>query len=150
VAKLNNGASTASDSAMSGAFDARVLVVEDNAVNQKVAVRLLAKLAIRADVAANGREAVEMWRLLPYDLVLMDCQMPEMNGYEATAEIRVLEGPDQHVPIIALTADAVEGARERCLEAGMDDIVTKPVTFENLARALKTWLQNRPTHLVDC
>jgi PAS domain S-box-containing protein len=120
---------------------ARVLVVEDNVVNQKVAVRLLSKLGLRADVAADGREALDMLEILPYDLVLMDCQMPEMNGYEATAEIRVREGSGPRVPIIALTADAAGQYRERCLEAGMDDVITKPVTLQELDRALATWLQ---------
>jgi PAS domain S-box-containing protein len=126
----------------------KVLVVEDNAVNQKVAVMLLAKLGIKADVAADGREGVELLHLLSYDMVLMDCQMPEMNGYDATALIRRLNGPNQHVPVIAMTAQALEGARERCLQAGMDDYITKPVSIEDLARMLKTWLRDRsvPSH----
>jgi CheY-like chemotaxis protein len=124
---------------------ARVLVVEDNAVNQRVALRLLSKLGLRADVAANGREALDMLKILPYNLVLMDCQMPEMNGYEATAQIRLREGNGSHVPIIALTAEAVGGCRERCLESGMDDVITKPVTLQDLDRALFTWLHpSRP------
>ena len=120
---------------------ARVLVVEDNAVNQRVALRLLSKLGLRADVAANGREALDMLRILPYHLVLMDCQMPEMNGYEATAQIRLREGSGHRVPIIALTAEAVAGCRERCIESGMDDVITKPVTLQDLDRALFHWLQ---------
>ncbi len=120
---------------------ARVLVVEDNAVNQRVALRLLSKLGLRADVAGNGREALDMLKILPYNLVLMDCQMPEMNGYEATAEIRLREGNGSHMPIIALTAEAVGGCRERCLESGMDDVITKPVTLQDLDRTLFTWLQ---------
>jgi len=120
---------------------ARVLVVEDNAVNQRVALRLLSKLGLRADVAANGREALDMLKILPYNLVLMDCQMPEMNGYEATAQIRQREGNGPRVPIIALTAEAVGGCRERCLESGMDDVITKPVTLQDLDRTLFTWLQ---------
>jgi PAS domain S-box-containing protein len=119
----------------------RVLVVEDNAVNQRVALRLLSKLGLRADVAANGREALDMLRILPYNLVLMDCQMPEMNGYEATEQIRQREGNGPRVPIIALTAEAVGGCRERCLESGMDDVITKPVTLQDLDRTLFTWLQ---------
>jgi CheY-like chemotaxis protein len=123
-------------------FDARVLVVEDNPVNQKVAAMMLAKLGIRADMAADGREGVEMARILPYDIVLMDCQMPEMNGYEAAAQIRLLEGPNQRIPIVAMTAEAIAGCRERCLEAGMSDMLTKPVKLEELSRALKAWLQS--------
>ena len=119
----------------------RVLVVEDNAVNQRVALRLLSKLGLRADVAANGREALDMMKILPYNLVLMDCQMPEMNGYEATAQIRLREGAGPRVPIIALTAEAVGGYRERCVESGMDDVITKPVTLQDLDRALFRWLQ---------
>lgn len=114
----------------------RVLVVEDNAVNQKVAVMMLMRLGVRADVAGNGKEALGMLRLLPYDVVLMDCQMPEMNGYEATAEIRKMEGANRHVRIIAMTADVMVGSRERCLNAGMDDFVSKPVKLDHLAQAL--------------
>ncbi len=115
----------------------RILVAEDNAVNQKVAVRMLERLGLRADVAANGREAVAMFRMLPYDLIFMDCQMPEMDGYSATREIRGSEPPGQHVGIIAMTAEAMVGARERCLAAGMDDYIAKPVKMESLLEAVR-------------
>ncbi len=127
------------------AWPEEVLVVEDNAVNQKVAVMLLAKLGISADVAADGREAVELLRLLSYDMVLMDCQMPEMNGYDATAMIRRLDGPNRGVPVIAMTAQALDGARDRCIQAGMDDYITKPVSIEDLARVLRTSLREGVT-----
>jgi CheY-like chemotaxis protein len=117
----------------------RVLVAEDNVVNQKVAIRMLERLGLRADVAANGRETVRMYELLPYDLVFMDCQMPEMDGYEASREIRRREGPGRKVPIIAMTADAMSGCREQCIEAGMDDFVGKPVTMEALFGAVRKW-----------
>jgi CheY-like chemotaxis protein len=125
-----------------GVHGPRVLVVEDNAVNQRVAVMLLAKLGIQADVAANGREGVELLRLLPYDIVFMDCQMPEMNGYDATSQIRRLNGPNRRVPVIAMTAQALDGSRDRCLHAGMNDYITKPVSKEDLARMLKAWLRD--------
>jgi signal transduction histidine kinase/ligand-binding sensor domain-containing protein/DNA-binding response OmpR family regulator len=118
----------------------RAMVVEDNIVNQKVACRMVERLGLRADVAANGLEAVEMFELLPYDLILMDCQMPEMDGYEATAQIRQHEGSPRRVVIIAMTAEAMVGARERCLEAGMDDYVSKPVRMEELRAVLGKWL----------
>jgi CheY-like chemotaxis protein len=117
----------------------RVLVAEDNVVNQKVAVRMLERLGLRADVAADGRETVRMFELLPYDLVFMDCQMPEMDGYEATQEIRRREGPGRRVAIIAMTADAMAGCREQCLEAGMDDFIAKPVAMAALFEALLRW-----------
>lgn len=118
-------------------FHARVLVVDDNAVNQTVAVRLLEKLGCRVDVAANGREAIEMVGLLPYDVIFMDCQMPEMDGFEATREIRKHEGLRAHRPIIAMTANVMPGDRERCLEAGMDDYISKPMRKTDLKEALK-------------
>ncbi|HSX82113.1 MAG TPA: response regulator, partial [Candidatus Saccharimonadia bacterium] len=119
---------------------ARVLVAEDNVINQKVVVRLLEKLGCRVDVAANGHEAITMLAQLAYDLVLMDCQMPEMDGFAATAAIRHREADSgQHMPIIAMTANAMQGDREYCLAAGMDDYISKPVKFDALAAMLRKW-----------
>jgi signal transduction histidine kinase/CheY-like chemotaxis protein len=117
----------------------RVLVAEDNVVNQTVAVRMLQRLGVRADVAANGFEAVQMFELVPYDVVFMDCQMPEMDGYAAAREIRSREGPERRVAIVAMTADALAGAREDCLAAGMDDYIAKPVRLDDLAVILRKW-----------
>jgi CheY-like chemotaxis protein len=123
-----------------GGVPVRVLVAEDNIVNQKVAARMLERLGMRPDLAANGREALEMYGGLPYDLIFMDCQMPEMDGYAATREIRRGEGPNQHVPIVAMTAEVLAGCREQCLAAGMDDHVPKPVKLEFLFEALRKWV----------
>jgi PAS domain S-box-containing protein len=120
---------------------ARVLVVEDNPVNQKVALRQLALLGVQADVAANGLEALTMTADAAYDLVLMDCQMPDLNGYEATAAIRRADGPNQSVPIVAMTADVVTADRQRSLDAGMSDYLSKPIELDDLARVLRTWLR---------
>ncbi|MDQ2943745.1 MAG: response regulator [Candidatus Dormibacteraeota bacterium] len=129
----------------------KVLVVEDNAANLKVAVRMVERLGYRADVAANGAEAVSMLASIQYDAVLMDCQMPEMDGYEATRLIRRNEqapgaAPEgRHVPIIAMTAAALSGDRERCLAAGMDDYISKPVKLHVVAAVLERWLAS-PKH----
>ncbi len=120
--------------APAGLFHA--LVVEDNPINQKLATNLLAKLGGRTDIARSGLEAVEMWRRSAYDVILMDCQMPVMDGYEAASEIRRREHDGRHTPIIAMTANAMKGDRERCLDAGMDDYLSKPIRYEELAAAI--------------
>ena len=126
----------------------KVLLVEDNPVNQQVAQAMLAKLGIPADLANDGREAVDKVQTHEYDLVLMDCQMPVMDGYEATAEIRRLhEGRGARLPIVALTANAMQGDRQKCLEAGMDDFLSKPYTLTQLQMALARWLPAASPHV---
>jgi len=119
----------------------RILLAEDNLINQKVAQSILGKIGYKADVAANGLEAVRALKIINYDVVLMDCEMPEMNGFEATAVIRDPESKvlNHKVPIIAMTANAMTGDREKCIEAGMDDYMTKPVKKEILAAILEKW-----------
>jgi two-component system sensor histidine kinase/response regulator len=144
---LNQARARVERGSLAGKFaglPARVLVVDDNAVNRTVALRLLKKLGVDTDVAGSGLEAVEMVRTLPYRAVFMDCQMPEMDGYEATRAIRLGEPSGHHLVIIAMTADVLAGAREQCLKAGMDDYIAKPVTIEELSRALQKWVVETP------
>jgi two-component system sensor histidine kinase/response regulator len=124
---------------------ARILVAEDNPVNQQLARAMLLRLGYQTDVAGNGQEAVDGVMTVPYDLVLMDCQMPVMDGFEATRIIREREGTARHTPIIAVTANAMEGDRERCLTAGMDDYLAKPFRAGDLRRALARWLPAGPS-----
>jgi signal transduction histidine kinase/DNA-binding response OmpR family regulator len=126
-----------------GGSEVRALIVEDNRVNQKVALTILGRLGIRADVASDGREGVEMLKLLPYDIVFIDCQMPVMDGYEAVVEVRKAAGPNQRVAMVAMTADAMQESRERCMAAGMDDFITKPVKQADFVHALERWLPHR-------
>jgi len=123
-----------------GSAARRVLIVDDNVVSQTVAVCMVEKLGFQTDVVANGLEAVDAVTTRAYEAVLMDCQMPEMDGFEATAEIRRRERPGRRIPIMAMTAHALICDRERALDAGMDDYITKPVVTEDLAAMLARWI----------
>ena len=114
----------------------RILVAEDVLVNQRVVSRALERLGYEATVVNNGREAVNAWERGQFDLILMDCQMPELDGYAATQEIRSREAADAHIPIVALTAHAIKGADEECFAAGMDDYLSKPIEREQLRLCL--------------
>ncbi|MDQ3184893.1 MAG: response regulator [Pseudomonadota bacterium] len=126
-----------SDHAFTGT---RVLLVEDNVTNQIVGAMMLRNLGCHVEVAANGREATQKVETLSYDIVFMDCEMPEMDGFEATTAIRGRAGSKSPLPIVAVTAQAMQGDKERCLLAGMDDYISKPVKQENFVAALKKWV----------
>ena len=126
----------------------RLLIAEDNLVNQRLSSRLAEKCGYSADVVSNGIEAVQAVRNNHYDLILMDCQMPEMDGWTATGQIRALEGPASQTPIIALTASATGDDREKCLAAGMDEYLSKPVTVADLQAAIGKVFQFRVDRIV--
>ncbi|MEH6448779.1 MAG: response regulator [Oleispira sp.] len=123
-------------------FNARILVVEDNVTNQLVAQYILEEFGIQPDITANGEEAVKALETLPYDLVFMDCQMPILDGYEATKQIRDIDSKvlDNTIPIVAMTANAMQGDREKCINVGMNDFISKPVESSKILQALQKWL----------
>jgi CheY-like chemotaxis protein len=120
---------------------AHILLAEDNEINRRIAMHILEKAGYRVEAVPNGRTAVEAMAQSSFDLVLMDVQMPEMDGLEATTMIRRLEGASRHVPIIAMTASAMAGDRQRCLGVGMDDYISKPVRREQLLKAIHSWVK---------
>lgn len=132
-AELDSQAST-----NSSGCQPRILMAEDNPINQRVGKLILQRAGYRIDVAGNGQEAMDAHRLQPYDLILMDCQMPTMDGFEASRQIRQLDRPQP--VIVAVTANALAGEREKCLEAGMDDYLSKPFQAEQLVSVVKKWL----------
>jgi two-component system, sensor histidine kinase and response regulator len=119
----------------------RILMAEDNAINQRVGKLILQRAGYDIDLVGDGNEALEAHRAKPYDLILMDCQMPTMDGFEASRQIRKLEHPQP--VIIAVTANALVGERERCLNAGMDDYLSKPFQAEQLVGVVKKWVAER-------
>ena len=118
----------------------RVLVVDDSPVNRKLTVLMLAKFGVSADAVENGRAALEAFESAPYGLILMDCHMPEMDGFAACREMRKREGAKRRLPVIALTADDQEEDRKACREAGMDDHLAKPVRLQDIERILRCWM----------
>jgi CheY-like chemotaxis protein len=147
AAAVSNASPAPGVAEISGPKNLHVLVAEDNRVNQIVAVRMLERQGYRVAVAANGIEALERLRSGTYDLILMDMQMPEMDGLQATREIRQLElGSDRHIPILAMTANELAGDRERCLDAGMDGYLSKPIHPQALAEGIESALRRVSTH----
>jgi CheY-like chemotaxis protein len=120
--------------------NSRILLAEDNPTNRKVAVKLLEKLGYKAEVAANGQEVLSRLERETYDLILMDCQMPIIDGYAATQEIRRRQGDLQHTIIIAMTANAMKEDRDKCIAAGMDDYVSKPISKDRMQAVLQQWI----------
>ena len=122
-----------------GAVAEDALVVEDDLVNQRVAKMMLENMGCTVDVASSGEEAVALFETRVYDLVLVDCRMSGMDGYQTTAALRKMEAGERHTPIVAVSADTSDGVRERCLEAGCSDFATKPIAPETLVSLLSTW-----------
>ena len=136
-------ASTVTPTAQVSGSSLRILLAEDNLVNQKVAMGMLGKMGHRITLATNGLEALEQWRQGDFDLILMDVQMPEMNGLQATTQIRREEAIGAYVPVVAMTASAMSEDRDRCLAAGMDDFVSKPVSSKVLEQMITATFSDR-------
>ncbi|MGI9241007.1 MAG: response regulator, partial [Verrucomicrobiales bacterium] len=145
---LGNGAGQASDptaepgekSGLGSSQAGRILIAEDNQINQAVAKKMVGRMGFQVDVVATGKEALEAVSGKRYDLVLMDCQMPELDGYAATEQIRLMANPTSQIPIIALTAGAMDENRERCREAGMNDFIAKPIDRPRLETIIRRWI----------
>jgi len=120
----------------------KILIVEDDYANQRVASLFLKKLGYEVEVAENGREGLTLATSNAYQLIFMDCQMPIMDGFEATKEIRSNQGPNKDIPIIALTANVVCGVNDECLEVGMNDVLHKPLQLDNMKQMLSNWLES--------
>ena len=131
------------------AYKARILLAEDNITNQQVALGILKKMGLTADAVANGLEAINALKNIPYDLVFMDVQMPEMDGLEATRRIRNMDNSIHEIPIIAMTAHAMASDRKKCLETGMNDYIAKPISPDAIADALEKWLPQNIIELPD-
>jgi len=129
-------------------FIGRILLAEDNLVNQEVAKAMLSKLGIETDIANNGQEAMDMVQQNSYDIILMDCQMPVMDGFEATAVIRK-KYENSVLPIVAVTANASADDRERCLNSGMDDFLSKPYALDQLRQIIKRWLPSQKSDTIN-
>jgi CheY-like chemotaxis protein len=138
--KSPGGKTTARPRARRLRLSGRVLLAEDNLANQEVALAMLHNLGVSVEVAANGMDVMALLERQQFDLILMDCQMPVMDGFQATAAIRAREGEQRHIPIVALTANAVAGDRQRCLAVGMDEYLSKPFTQDQLGDMLRRWL----------
>ena len=149
TAKLASRDRTPDDCDLESHCRLHILLAEDNPINQKVAVKILAKIGYRTDVVSDDLEAGDALERIPYDVVLMDCQMPEMDGYEATRKIRLREQEEGRTPvhIIAMTAHAMPGDREQCIAAGMNDYLSKPVRTNELEEVLS---RCRPVALAEC
>ncbi|MDD3371579.1 MAG: response regulator [Alphaproteobacteria bacterium] len=145
IKMLREGADFKTQDIMNSIAGMRTLVAEDLPINRMLMIKILDKFGCNVDTATNGEEAVELAQHNDYDLIFMDCHMPEVDGFDATRRIREMEAPrGKHTPIVALTADAMAGDRERCLNAGMDDHISKPFKQEQIALALKKWRQSSP------
>jgi CheY-like chemotaxis protein/HPt (histidine-containing phosphotransfer) domain-containing protein len=138
-----------SSSGQKGTAKVRILVVEDNGINRTVALSQLEALGYLGEAVENGRQALEALERESYDLVLMDCQMPVMDGYAAVRRLRRREKGDQHIPVIAVTAHALKGERQRCLRAGMDDFLAKPLRLHELAASLERWLPSKQVPSIE-
>lgn len=147
IQNLPVGGENATDFTLSKTSRGNILLVEDNLTNQKFASLLLSKMGYNTDIAENGREAIRLWRERVYDLILMDCLMPNMDGYQATKKIRMEENGSSRIPIIALTANASKKDRAKCHKAGMDEVITKPYRKHELADLLDRWLNDEPSFI---